>query len=125
MTSWPIFSAPGPPPTAPAFDFSPTPVLLPRAGCTLTPAASAFSAILPAFIGSLINGLASGWVVALATGWIAWFAVFRVLFGAVYMLQHSLSDAWGPGPQPLPSTSAETLDIPLAPNESPPPPLDP
>lgn len=97
-------------------------MLLPRAGCTLTPAASAFSAILSAFIGSLINGLASGWVVALATGRIAWFAIFRVLLGAAYMLRHSLSDAWGPGPQPLPSTSAETLDIPLAPNESPPEP---
>lgn len=121
MTPWPIFSPPRPPPT-PAFDFSPTPVLLPRAGCTLTPAASAFSAILSAFIGSLINGVASGWVVALATGWIAWFAIFRVLLGAVYMLRYSLSDGWGPGPSQLPSTSAETLDIPLAPNESPPPP---
>lgn len=99
---------------------------LERDQCSITPkcgpAASAFSAILSAFIGSLINGLASGWVVALATGWIAWFAIFRVLLGAVYMLRHSLSDAWGPGPQPLPSTSAETLDIPLAPNESPPEP---
>lgn len=116
MTPWANSSAPPLP-----LDLS-TPLLLPRAGCTLTPAASAFSAILSAFIGSLINGVASGWVVALATGWIAWFAIFRVLLGAVYMLRYSLSDSWGPGPQPLPSTSAETLDIPLAPNESPPPP---
>jgi hypothetical protein len=64
--------------------------------CHLTPAAAAFTAILSAFIGSVINGLANGWVVAFMTGWIAWFAIFRVLIGGLYMLYHSITNSWGP-----------------------------
>ncbi|KAK0649918.1 hypothetical protein B0T16DRAFT_410889 [Cercophora newfieldiana] len=73
------------------------PILIERAECTLTPAASAFSSILSALVGSVVNGLASGWLVAFATGWIAWMAVFRVLLGGSYMLYRSATNTWGPG----------------------------
>jgi len=79
--------------------------------CELSPAASAFSAILSAFVGSIINGLANGWLVAFMTGWISWLAIFRVLMGGLYMFYYSLFNRWGPGqskdfvdppPPPLP-----------------------
>lgn len=66
-------------------------------GCHLSPAAGAFTAILSAFIGSIINGLTNGWLVAFMTGWIAWLAVFRTLIGGLYMCYHSITDSWGPG----------------------------
>ncbi|KAK4149483.1 hypothetical protein C8A00DRAFT_18832 [Chaetomidium leptoderma] len=73
-------------------------VISPRSsGCNLSPAASAFSAILSACIGSVINGLTNGWLVAFMTGWIAWFAIFRVLMGALYLFYNSITDSWGPG----------------------------
>lgn len=71
------------------------PVYDPRSECTLSPAASAFSAVLSAFVGSVINGLTSGWLVALMTGWIAWLAIFRVLLGGLYMLYQSVTNSWG------------------------------
>ncbi|KAK3352179.1 hypothetical protein B0T25DRAFT_453731 [Lasiosphaeria hispida] len=71
--------------------------VFPRSGCALSPSASAFSAILSAFIGSVINGLTSGWLVAFMTGWIAWLAIFRVLLGGLYMLYRSVTNTWGPG----------------------------
>ncbi|KAK9771999.1 putative Amino acid transporter transmembrane domain-containing protein [Seiridium cardinale] len=64
--------------------------------CELSPSASAFSAMLSAFIGSVINGLTSGWFVAFMTGWIAWLALFRVLWGAVYMLYRNITGTWEP-----------------------------
>ncbi|ETS87863.1 hypothetical protein PFICI_01691 [Pestalotiopsis fici W106-1] len=64
--------------------------------CELSPSASAFSAVLTAFIGSIINGLTSGWLVAFMTGWISWFALFRVLLGAIYMLYRSVTNSWPP-----------------------------
>ena len=65
--------------------------------CSLSPSASAFSSILSAFVGSVINGLTNGWLVAFMTGWISWFAVFRVLVGGLYMFFRSITDSWGPG----------------------------
>ncbi|GAB1314709.1 hypothetical protein MFIFM68171_04919 [Madurella fahalii] len=85
-------------------------------GCDLSPAAGAFSAILSAFIGSVMNGLTNGWFVAFMTGWIAWLAIFRVLMGGIYMFHHSITNSWGPGwprskdfvdpsPMPIPNYS--------------------
>ena len=65
--------------------------------CQLSPSASAFSAMLSAFIGSVINGLASGWLVAFVTGWIAWMALARVFLSGSYMLYRSATNSWGPG----------------------------
>ncbi|KAK5651593.1 hypothetical protein OQA88_11866 [Cercophora sp. LCS_1] len=76
--------------------------------CTLSPSASAFSAILSAFIGSIINGLSSGWLVAFMTGWIAWLAIFRVLLGGIYIFYRSVTNSWGPGPG-----NKDSLNIPL------------
>lgn len=64
--------------------------------CTLSASASAFSSLLTALIGSVINGLTSGWFVAFMTGWIAWFALFRVLLGGVYMLWRGVTASWVP-----------------------------
>ena len=52
--------------------------------CTLSPHARAFSAVLTAFVGSIVNGLSSGYIVAFMTGWISWFATLRILGGALY-----------------------------------------
>jgi hypothetical protein len=65
--------------------------------CQLSPSGSAFSAILSAFVGSIVNGLTSGWLVAFMTGWISWLALFRALIGGLYMLYRCLTNSWGPG----------------------------
>jgi hypothetical protein len=62
--------------------------------CRLTASASAFSTLMSAFIGSVIKGLTSGWLVAFATGWIAWMAVFRILLSGLYMLYRSVTNSW-------------------------------
>ena len=59
--------------------------------CVLSPQARAFSTVLTAFVGSIVNGATSGGVVALMTGWISWFAVLRVLSGASIGLYKSFS----------------------------------
>ncbi|PVH81801.1 hypothetical protein DL98DRAFT_514448 [Cadophora sp. DSE1049] len=64
--------------------------------CTLTPQARAFSSILSAFIGSVVNGLTSGWLVAFMTGWISWLALFRVVISGSYMLYRSATGTWTP-----------------------------
>lgn len=62
--------------------------------CSLTPQARAFSSILSAFIGSVVNGLTSGYMIAFITGWIAWFAFFRVVIGGSYMFYRSVTGTW-------------------------------
>lgn len=54
--------------------------------CDLSPQGRAFSTVLTAFVGSIVNGLTSGAIVAFMTGWISWFAVLRVLSGALFSL---------------------------------------
>ena len=66
--------------------------------CELTDAGRAFSTVLTAFIGSIVNGLTSGFLVAFATAWISWFAVIRVLSGASYGLYQSFSKDYKPLP---------------------------
>jgi hypothetical protein len=52
----------------------------------LSPSAAAFSTMLSAFIGSVLNGLLSGFWIAFFTGWISFLAVFRILFVGLYEL---------------------------------------
>lgn len=52
--------------------------------CELSPSAAAFSTMLSAFIGSIINGLCSGWLIAFITGWISWLSVVRILVAGAY-----------------------------------------
>lgn len=52
--------------------------------------------MLSAFVGSIVNGITSGHLVAFMTGWISWFALFRVLHGGVYMLYRGLTQTWVP-----------------------------
>ena len=54
--------------------------------CELNDQGRAFSTILTAFVGSLVNGISNGGVVAFMTGWISWLAVTRVLSGSVITL---------------------------------------
>lgn len=54
--------------------------------CELSPSAAAFSTMLSAFIGSVINGLCSGWLIAFITGWISWLSVIRILIAGAYEL---------------------------------------
>ncbi len=46
-----------------------------ESSCDLSPQARAFSTVLTAFIGSIVNGLTSGGFIAFMTAWISWFAV--------------------------------------------------
>ena len=62
--------------------------------CDLSPQARAFSTILTAFIGSIVNGVTSGGIVAFMTGWISWLAVLRVLSGALYGLYQGFSSKY-------------------------------
>ena len=59
--------------------------------CELSPKARAFSTVLTAFVGSIVNGATSGGVVAFVTGWISWLAVVRVLSGALIGFYKSFS----------------------------------
>ena len=59
--------------------------------CDLSPQGRAFSTVLTAFVGSIVNGLTSGAIVAFMTGWISWLAVLRVLSGAVFSLYQGFS----------------------------------
>jgi hypothetical protein len=56
----------------------------------LSPSAAAFSTMLSAFIGSVLNGLLSGFWIAFFTGWISWLAVFRILCVGIYELWLSI-----------------------------------
>jgi hypothetical protein len=58
--------------------------------CTLSPSAAAFSTMLSAFTGSVLNGLFSGLWIAFFTGWIAWLSVFRILGAGFYELHLSI-----------------------------------
>ncbi|KAI9052591.1 hypothetical protein LZ554_003934 [Drepanopeziza brunnea f. sp. 'monogermtubi'] len=104
--------------------------------CTLTPQARAFSSILSAFIGSVVNGLTSGWLIAFITGWITWLAFFRVVIGGAYMLYRGLTASWPPddneqyemlnrASSPDPEANAQLLnhgsEIPRSENRYPPP----
>jgi hypothetical protein len=86
--------------------------------CELAPSASAFSAMLSAFVGSVINGLTSGWLVAFMTGWIAWFALFRVVWGAVYILYRGVTNSWAPEYDLVPDEGDEDSYPMTAPNSS-------
>ncbi|KAK4143650.1 uncharacterized protein C8A04DRAFT_28642 [Dichotomopilus funicola] len=89
-----------------------TTTILPRSSsCQLSPAGSAFAAIISAFVGSVINGVTNGWFVAFMTGWIAWLAIFRVLLAGLYMLYRSVTDSWGPGLGPGSSAGANTAEM--------------
>lgn len=58
--------------------------------CMLSPSASAFSSMLSAFIGSVANGLFSGFWIAFFTGWISWLAFIRILAAGFYELWLSM-----------------------------------
>lgn len=62
--------------------------------CNLTPGARAFSAMMSAFIGSVVNGLTSGALIAFITAWISWFALFRVVIDGLYMFYRSTTGTW-------------------------------
>ena len=59
--------------------------------CKLSPQARAFSTVLTAFVGSIVNGLTNGAFIAILTAWISWFAVLRVLGGALIALYQAFS----------------------------------
>ena len=64
--------------------------------CELSTQGRAFSTILTAFIGSIVNGISSGAIVAFMTGWISWFAVVRVLSGSLIGLFQAFSPDYAP-----------------------------
>ncbi|KAJ4291953.1 hypothetical protein N0V90_009851 [Kalmusia sp. IMI 367209] len=52
--------------------------------CELSPSAAAFSSMLSAFVGSVLNGLFSGFWIAFFTGWISWLSVIRIVAAGLY-----------------------------------------
>lgn len=57
--------------------------------CELSAQGRAISTIISAFANSIINGITSGFLVAIITGWLSWFAVLRVLSGALISLHQA------------------------------------
>ena len=74
--------------------------------CELSPKARAFSTVLTAFIGSIVNGLTSGSQVAFMTGWIAWLPILRILSGAIVGLYKAFQD----DPKTLPADDSIPLE---------------
>ncbi|CAF9929090.1 MAG: hypothetical protein HETSPECPRED_007283 [Heterodermia speciosa] len=64
--------------------------------CELSAQGRAFSTVLTAFIGSIINGITSGYLVAFITAWISWFATLRILIGAIWSLRQAFSSEYTP-----------------------------
>jgi hypothetical protein len=52
--------------------------------CELSPWAAAISTMLTAFIGSVFNGLFSGFWIEFFTGWLSWLSVIRILAAGYY-----------------------------------------
>ena len=77
--------------------------------CELSPQARAFSTVLTAFVGSIVNGITSGGVVAFMTGWISWLAVLRVLSGALIGLYKAFSSDYARLEQPSTSQPADGI----------------
>lgn len=77
--------------------------------CELSPQGRAFSTVLTAFIGSIINGITSGFLVAFITAWISWFATLRILLGAIWSLRQAFSSEYAPL-----STAPPAADEPIA-----------
>lgn len=77
--------------------------------CELSPQARAFSTVLTAFVGSIVNGATSGGVVAFVTGWISWLAVVRVLSGALIGFYKSFSSDYARLEQGSTSQSAHGI----------------
>ena len=78
-------------PSFPSTPFSSSSGSTGTSGCELSDQARAFSTILTAFIGSIVNGISSGFFVAFITGWISWLAGLRVLIGSLYGLYQAYS----------------------------------
>ena len=80
-----------------------------ESSCELSPQARAFSTVLTAFVGSIVNGVTSGGTVAFMTGWISWFAVLRVLTGALIGLYKAFSSDYARLEQDGKTTRLSTL----------------
>lgn len=79
--------------------------------CDLSPQARAFSTVLTAFVGSIVNGLTSGAIVAFMTGWISWLAVLRVLSGALISLYQGFSSDYARLEQDTGSQPADEIAL--------------
>lgn len=62
--------------------------------CELSPQARAFSTVLTAFVGSIVNGVSNGFLVAFMTAWISWFATLRILSGSLLSLYQAFSSSY-------------------------------
>ncbi|KAL8783721.1 MAG: hypothetical protein Q9195_009294 [Heterodermia aff. obscurata] len=78
--------------------------------CELSPQGRAFSTVLTAFIGSIINGITSGYLVAFITAWISWFATLRILIGAIWSLRQAFSSEYTPISTAPPADEAIVLE---------------
>ncbi|KAL6716054.1 hypothetical protein ACLMJK_007016 [Lecanora helva] len=79
--------------------------------CELSPKAHAFSTVLTAFVGSIVNGITSGALVAFMTGWISWLAVFRIIAGSLIALHHSFTSDYMLIPGGSSSIPAEEIEL--------------
>ena len=80
-----------------------------ESSCELSTQARAFSTVLTAFVGSIVNGATSGGIVAFVTGWISWLAVLRVLTGAIIGLYKAFSSDYTRLEQPSTSQPADGI----------------
>ncbi|KAL9070654.1 MAG: hypothetical protein Q9161_004708 [Pseudevernia consocians] len=82
-----------------------------QSACQLPDQGRAFSTVLTAFVGSIVNGATNGCLVAFMTGWISWLAVLRVLSGALIGLYQAFSSSYAKLEQEQVSTSRPADEI--------------
>lgn len=78
--------------------------------CELSPQARAFSTVLTAFVGSIVNGASNGFLVAFMTAWISWFATLRILSGASLSLYQAFSSKYTQIPTGPPTDETIALE---------------
>lgn len=58
--------------------------------CALSPHSQALSTVLTAFVGTIINGISSGYLTTFFVMWTCWFAIIRIFFVAIWALHESI-----------------------------------
>lgn len=60
--------------------------------CQLSPHDKFLSSVLTSFIGSVVTGISSGWLIAFITSWICWLSAMRIIVTGSYFVYQA---AWG------------------------------
>lgn len=61
-----------------------------KSPCALSPHSQALSTVLMAFVGSIINGISGGYMLAFFVAWTSWLAIMRILVVAIWELYEAI-----------------------------------